>query len=430
MANTFAKETLVAFNDTVEGFEDQLVISKSFRNMAEEGVALERAYNTIWMPQPYIAQSFTGINQTSNFARNYAQLTVPVSLSYSHSVPFTLSATELRDPLQQKRIMKSALQRLASDINVDCSNLAALQGSIFVKRTTSASGFDDVAAIDTAMNRVGISMNDRKAFYNSADYNSMASNLAARGTLSGKAQNAYEKAYIGEVAGFDTYKLDYGYRLTAAAATGVTITNTLPLYYTPSPTTTSTDGLSKTNNDNRFQTVNLAVTSGTLKAGDAFTIGTGGTAVNEVHHMTKGDTGSLKTFRIVSQASGTAGGSGNYVITPPLISGTGATDPELQYKNVTQAATNGASLTFLNTVSTILNPFWQDEAMVIMPAKYEPDPNSGMAVTSLTTDSGITIVMAKQAQIGTLDTLYRLDAYYGLANLQPEMSGVEAFNQT
>ena len=65
-----------------------------------------------------------------------------------------------------------------------------------------------------------------------------------------------------------------------------------------------------------------------------------------------------------------------------------------------------------------------------MPAKYEPDPNSGMAVTSLTTDSGITIVMAKQAQIGNLNTLYRLDAYYGLANLQPEMSGAEAFNQT
>jgi hypothetical protein len=110
MANSFAKETLVLFNEQVEGFEDQLVISKAFRNLSEDGQDLERANNTVWVPQPYIAQSFTGINQSSNFGRNYAQLSVPVSLSYSHSVPFTLSPTERRDPLQQKRIIRSAIR--------------------------------------------------------------------------------------------------------------------------------------------------------------------------------------------------------------------------------------------------------------------------------------------------------------------------------
>lgn len=426
MSNTFAKDTLVLFNEQLQGFEDGLVISKAFRNMAEGGADLERAFNTVWVPQPYIAQSFTGIDQTSNFARNYAQLSTPITLSYSHSVPFTMSPTELRDPLQQKRIMKSAMQRLASDINVDCSNLAALQGSIVSKRTSAASGFDDVASIDTAMNRLGISMNDRKAFYSSGDYNAMASNLASRTLDNSKSLSAYEKAYVGNVAGFDTYKLDYGYRLLAATGTGVTITNGSALYYTPTPTTLSADGLSRTNNDNRFQTVTLAITGTGVKAGDAFTIA----SVNEVHHITKADTGSLKTFRIVSQSSGTAGASGNYVITPPIISGTGGTDPELQYKNVTAPATNGAAITFLNTVSAVVNPFWQDDALVIMPSKYEPDPDAGMAIVSDTTDSGITIVMAKQGTIGTLSTLYRLDAYYGLANLQPEMTGIQLFNQT
>lgn len=425
MANTFSKNVLTLFNEQVEGFEDNLVISKAFKNMAEGGVALERANNTVWVPQPYIAQSFTGIDQTSNFNRNYAQLSVPVSLSYSHSVPFTMSATELRDPLQVKRLMRGALQRLASDINVDCSNLAALQGSIVSKRTTAASGFDDVAAIDTAMNRAGISMNDRKAFYSSDNYNSMASNLAGRQTVAGKVLNAYEKAYIGDVAGFETYKLDYGYTLTAATATGVTITNTLPLFYTPSATTLSADGLSRTNNDNRFQTVSLGVTGAGVKAGDAFTIA----GVVEVNHITKASTGVLKTFRIVSQVSGTAGAAGNYVITPPIMSGGGGTDPELQYKNVVASPANGAVITFLNTTTATVNPFWQDDAMVILPAKYEPDPDSGMAVTSLTTDSGITIVMSRQSKIEQLNTLYRLDAFYGLADLQPEMSGIQLFGQ-
>lgn len=428
MANTFAKQTVVLFNEEMEKFEDGLVISKSFRNFSQDGATLERANNTVWRPYPYIAQSFTGIDQSSNFNRNYAQLTVPISLSYSHSVPFTMSPTELRDPLQQRRIIKAGMQRLASDINLDCSTLAALQGSLVVKRTTAASGFDDVAAIDNAMNRNGIPMNDRKLFLESSNYNAMASNLqvASRSFGNKKSDNAYEKAYVGDVANFETFKLDYGYRLLAAAGTSVTITNSQPLYYTPSPTTLSADGLSYTNNDNRFQTVNLAVGGGTLRAGDAFTIA----GVNEVHHITKQDTGQLKTFRVIRQVTGTAGGTGNYVITPPIISGTGGTDPELQYKNVTAAPANGAALTFLNTVTTTVNPFWQDDAFEIMPARYEPDPNSGMAVMSLTTDSGITIVMTKQAQIGNLNTLYRLDAFYGIACLNTEMAGMELFNQT
>lgn len=426
MANTFAKDTLVAFNEVVEGFDDQLVISKAFSNYTEDGQALERAFNTVWRPQPYIAQVFTGIDQSANFGRNYTQLSVPLTLSTQLSVPFTMSATELRDPTQLKRLMKAAAQGLASQINVTCTNLAALQGSVVVKRGQVATGFDDVAAIDNAFNRMGVPMGDRKVFYASSDYNSMASNLAGRQTLAGKTLNAYEKALVGENAGFDTFKLDYGYRLTAAAGVGVTITNSQPLYYTPTATTTSADGLSKTNNDNRFQTVSLAVTSGSVKAGDCFTF----PGVYEVHHITKQSTGILKTFRVISQASGSAGASGNYVISPPIISASGGTDPEKQYQNVSAAPSNGAAITFLNTVDAYANPFWHGDVFEIMPAKYEPDPDAGMPTTSLTTDSGVTIVMAKQAGIGKLDTLYRLDAWFGVGNKQPEMSGIELFSQT
>ena len=426
MANSFSKEEVVAFDQVLEGFDDALVISKAFKKYNLDGTTAERAFNTIWRPQPYIAQSFTGLDQSSNFARNYTQLSVPTTLSYSHSVPLTLTALELRDALQEQRLGKAAMQRLASDINVDCSNLAALQGTVFVKRTSAASGFDDVAAIDTAFNRMGIPMSDRKAMYSSADYNSMASNLASRTLDNNKSLSAYEKAYVGNVANFETYKLDYAYRLTAALGTGVTITNASALYYTPVATTLSADGLSRTNVDNRYQTVTLAVGGGTVKAGDAFNIA----LVNEVHHITKADTGSLKTFRIISQATGSAGGSGNYVISPPIISGTGGTDAELQYKNVTQAPTNGAVITFLNTVSGTVNPFWQDDAFEIMPGRYVPAPDSGMAVMSATTDSGITVTMARQGAIGDLSTKYRWDVFYGLVNLQPEMTGVEMFSQT
>jgi hypothetical protein len=422
--NQFSRAEIVAFDQALAGFEDALVISKAFRKNNVDPVMAARAGDTFWRPQPYIAQSYTGLDQTSNFARSYAQLSVPASINLSHAVPLTLTAIELRDMLQEERLGQAALQRLASDINVDCSNKAALEGTVFVKRTAAAAGFDDVAAIDTALNRVGVSMNDRKAFYSSADYNSMASNLAQRQTVQGKVLTAYEKAYIGNVAGFDTYKLDYAYRLTAAAGVTVSITNATPLFYTPVSTTVDANG-GRHNVDNRYQTITIAVTSGTVKVGDAFTIA----GVNEAHHITKADTGSLKTFRVAAIVTG-AGGSGTIKISPPIISGSGATDPELQYQNCVGTPINGAVITFLNTVAAPVNPFWQDDCFEIIPGKYEPAGDSGMAIMSATTESGITVTMARQGAINDLSTKYRWDVFFGLVLLQPEMAGVEMFSQT
>lgn len=425
MANSFTKAETVAFEDVFEAFNDGLVISRLFNKFEFPGGLAERSGNTIWRPQPYIAQSFTGLDQSSNFARSYHQLSVPLTLNYSHSVPLTLSATELRDALQQKSLGKAALQRLASDINVDCSNLAALTGTVWVKRTTAAAGFDDVAAADTAFNRNGVPMSERYMALSTADYNGMASNLASRTLDNNKSLSAYERARLGIVAGFDTYKLDYAYRLTAAAGVTVTV-NGANQRYVPAATTLDAGGLVYVNKDNRFQTLAITVSSGTVKVGDAFTIA----GVNEVHHITKADTGVLKTFRVAAILTG-AGGTGNISISPPIIAADSSpTDPESQYKNVTAAPANGAAIVFLNTVSAPVNPFWQADAFEIAPGKYEPAEDSGMAIMSATTDQGITVTMARQGAIGDLSTKYRWDAFYALLNKQPEMTGAEQFSQT
>ena len=424
MANSFSKEEKVAFDNVLEGFQDALVVSRLFKKKEFDGTEAERTGNTFWRPQPYIAQSFTGRDQTANFGRNYTQLSVPASLGYTHSVPLTLSATELRDALQEKNLGKSAMQRLASDINLDCSNVAALTGTVVIKRTTAASGFDDVAACDDAFNRMGVNMDSRRMCLPSNHYNSMSSNLAGRQTVAGKVLTAYEKAYVGEVANFDTYKLDYGYRLTAAAGVTVTV-NGANQRYVPKATSTAATG-EISNVDNRFQNLTIAVTSGTVKVGDCFTIA----GVNEVHHITKADTGNLKTFRVTAIVSG-AGGSGVITISPPIIAADSSpTDPELQYKNVTATHANGAAITWLNTVSSVVAPFWHGDAFEILPGKYQPKEDSGLAIMSATTDNGITVTMARQGQIGTLDTFYRWDVWYGLVNLQPEMTGIELFSQT
>lgn len=422
MANAFNKEERVAFENIIEGFQDALVLSRNCSIYNTSSVEMERAADTIWRPQPYVAQSFTGTDMTANF-KDYIQLSVPATLGFSKSVPWTMTAKELRDALQEQRLGDAAKQKLASDINVALMNVAANQGTLVVKRTTAATGFDDLALADALFNEQGVQAFDRFAALSSRDYNNMASNLAGRGTMQGKPTTAYEKAYVGNIAGFETYKLDYANRLTAAAGVTVTV-NGANQYYTPKATSTAGTG-EVGNVDNRYQNLTIAVTSGTVKVGDCFTIA----GVNAVHHITKGDTGQLKTFRVTAIVSG-GGGSGVVQISPPIISGTGGTDAELEYQNVTAAPANGAAITWLNTVAANVNPFWQKDALEILPGRYAVPEDAGTAVMRATTDQGIEVVFQKFYDINTMKTKYRLDTLFGVVNKQPEMSGIILFSQT
>lgn len=422
MANAFSKEERVAFEDILEGFQDALVLSKNVSVYNTDSEMMERANDTIWRPQPYIAQSFSGTDMTSNF-KDFTQLAVPATLGYSKSVPWTLTAKELRDALQEGRLGDAAKQKLASDINVALMTVSAQQGTLVVKRTSAASGFDDVAQADALMNEQGVQAFDRYLALSTRDYNGMASNLAARQTLTGKPLTAYDKAYVGMVAGFETYKLDYATRLTAAAGTTVTV-NGANQYYTPKATSTAATG-ETSNVDNRYQNLTIAVTSGTVKVGDCFTIA----GVNALHHITKEDTGQLKTFRITGIVSG-SGGSGVVTISPPIISAGGSTDAELEYKNVSATPANGAAITFLNTAAANVNPFWQKDALEILPGRYAVPSDAGTAVMRASTDQGIELVMQKFYDINTMKTKYRLDTLFGVVNKQPEMSGIILFSQT
>jgi hypothetical protein len=422
MSNSFSKEERVAFEELLEGFDDNLVLSRNVRKYNTESTMMERTADTIWRPMPYIAQTFDGMDQTGNFG-SATQLSVPARLGYSKSSPWIMDAKELRDALQEKRLGDAAKQKLASDINVAVMNVAAQQGTLFVKRSTAATGFDDVAACEAIFNEQGIPSYDRFLALSTRDYNGMASNLASRQTMTGKPTTAYERAFVGVVASFDTYKLDYANRQAAAAGgAGITI-NTLAAggnVYVPRATSTAATG-EVSNVDNRYQTVTVSSTTN-VAAGDAFTIA----AVNAVHHITKGDTGQLKTFRVISVDSGTT-----MTISPPMITGQGGTDPELQYKNcVVNTAASNSAIVFLNTVAASVNPFWQKDAIELMPGRYSVPSDSGAAVMRGTTAQGIEVVFQKQYDINTMKTKFRIDTLFGVTMSNPEMAGLMMFSQT
>jgi len=426
MSNSFSKEERVAFEDLLEGFQDALVLSRHVNIYNTDQTMMERANNTIWRPQPYIAQSVSSTPGTPLAGyQGMTQLAVPATLGFSKTVPWEMTSLDLRDALQEGRLGESAKQKLASDINVAIMNSAASLGSLVVPIAAAAGDYDDVALCDAIMNEQGVPDYDRFLALSSRDYNGLAGNLVgtARSFGNQKSDKAYERSYVGMVAGFDTYKMDYANRQTAAAGGGsITIDTSgagTQANYTPQATSTSVGG--QINVDNRFQTVTVSSTTN-VAAGDAFTIG----GVYAVHHITKQSTGQLKTFRVVSVDSATT-----MTITPPIIGAQSvATDAQLQYKNVeVETPSNTAAITFLNVNAASVNVFWQRDSLEILPGRYAVPADAGVAVMRATTDQGIELVLQKFYDIDSMTIKYRMDTLFGVVNKNPEMSGILLFNQ-
>jgi hypothetical protein len=423
VANAFSKEEVVAFENILEGFNDALILSKNINIYNTNGVTMERARDTMWRPQPYIAQSFTrtvGSSIASNIS-TMTQLSVPSTLGFSKCSAWQMNALELRDALQENRLGDAAKQKLASDINLSVMDLAAAQGTLVVPISTAAGTYDDIAKCDSIMNEQGVMAGDRYLALSSRDYNGMAGNLAVatRSFTGTKSANAYERSFVGEVASFQTYKLDYANRCNDNSATRTIATNGAQVRYVPKATTSSVAGI--LNVDNRYQTVTVSSTTGIL-AGDAFTV----TGLEAVHHITKRSTGQLKTFRVISIVDGTS-----MVISPPMIGANSSpTDAEEQYQNIYVASTSAtAAINFLNIAASNINPFWRKDSIELLPGRYAVPDGAGVDVMRASTDQGIELVMSKRFDPLTFETLYTLDTLYGVVMTNPEMAGILLFNQ-
>lgn len=423
MANDFNKEERVAFEDVLEGFSDALVISKNVATYGTDGKLMERANDTIWRPSPYILSSQDRVIGTEITFQDVTQLAVPSTVGIQKSVPWKLDALELRDALTEGTLGKKAYQRLASDINTRVRDVVSMQGTLVTAVSTAASGYDDISLCESMMSEQGIEEMDRYMALSTRDYNGMAGDLAGRANMqTGKTATAYEKSYVGPVAGFSTFKMDAGKRIGAAAGGGsITIaTNGSQADFVPAATQNSIAG--PVNVDNRYQTVTVSSTTSVV-AGDAFTIA----GVESVHHITKEATGQLKTFRVISVDSGTT-----MTISPPIIGATSSpTDAELAYKNVevvTESAT--AAIVWLNLATAPANPFWFKDSIELLPGRYAVPTDQGVGVLRGTTDQGLEVVMTKFFNNKTFVSEYALDVRYGVVNTNPEMNGILLFNQT
>ena len=436
MSNSFSKEEKVSFEQMLEGFNDALVMSRNVtvynynQTDAARTTALPSSvspnYGTVWRPQPYIMPSVTSTPGTPITFDDKTQLTVPASITNLKTVAWGMTSVELRDALQEGRLA-AANQKLASDINVAVMQTATALGSLVVTTGTPAGSFDDIALCDSIMNETGVASDNRYLSLSSRSYNGLAGNVVGTTRSFGtnnRSDKAFERAYVGMVSSFDTYKQDYALRKTAAAGGGALTVSTLNaggnVNYVPLATNTGVAGV--LNVDNRFQTITLSSNVGVV-AGDAFTIA----GISGVHLITKQSTGQLKTFRVVS-----VGAANTVVITPPIISAANApAQSELQYQNCERSGLGGAAqaIVFLNSTTADYNCFWHKSAIELLPGRLAIPENAGVAVMRATTDQGLEVVMQKQFDIASSLTQYRVDVLFGTAMLNPEMAGILLFDQ-
>lgn len=423
MASSFTKQEMVAFDRMVEGFDDGLVLAKGATTF-NEGTAQEqdRARDEFWIPAPMIGSSYDGSDATGHFGDVHG-LSVPVNVgNWKHSAK-AFSATQLRNQFTVDMWERAARQKLQSDVNMSILQRVANEGAIFSKRTTAAAGYDDVAALKSAMTRIGIGIGDRMAFYDSEASGLMAGNLAQRATDNDRDHKAYRKGLVASnIAGFDVYENDLTV-MKAAAVGGVTTINGANQRTVPSATIAVSGG--ELNKDNRY--TDLVVTSANyagIAIGDAFTIGSAGTAVNELHLITKQNTGKQKTFRVVAKPA-----ANTIRVYPAIIDAAEGSDASKEYANVSQTPANGAAINWLNTVTAPVNPFFKRESVLLIPGTFEVETGSGVISTSATTDLGIQLVYTKQTNVNTLLSSCRFDIRWGTALTNPEMAGNQMFGQ-
>lgn len=419
MPSTFTKQERVMFDDVIDGFDDMLVIAKGADVYAPPNPEdMARAGDEFWLPVPQISASFDGFDQTSNFG-GITDLSVPVRIGFHKSVPIQLSAKEMRVQSSMDRKGKSAKQRLAADANLALFNTVALQGSIFIKRTGAPTGFDDVSLADAVMTERGIPVDDRMMFLSPRVYNAMAGNLASRSTDNSRDLDAYSKASIGDIAGFDTYKNDQSIRLGAATG-GATTINGANQRTVPASTTTAGTGESA-NKDNRYtDLVITAAAYANIKTGDAFTIA----GVNSLHMISKQDTGQLMTFRVVGKPA-----ANTIRVYPAVVTAAEGSAASREYANVSAGPAAGAAVTWLNTTAAELNPFFRKESLLLVPGSFTVNAADGWLVQQATTDLGINITYTRQGEINDLSTKARWDIDFGTALTNPDQAGVEMFNQ-
>jgi hypothetical protein len=415
MANSFSSKVDIFFEDVVAGFDATNVTAKNVNQYKPPAGSLAESGQTFYRPMPMMSQITDGRDVSSAY-KDLTELTVPSTLTESHlrNIPVSLTGVDLNNPHMMKNITDLATKQLSNKIDTLVADKIATYGTLLVRSTSAIDTYDEAAEADALMLEQQATRGQRVMLFNPRMAKNMAGNLASRGTMAGAPMDAYTRSALPPVAGFDTFRVDYGKVLTGSTGSGYLV-NGANQYTTPAATSA---GLPV---DNRTQT--LAVDTGSNAAvGDCFTIA----GVYAVGHINKQSTGQLKTFRII------AINGANWTIAPSIIPADGASAAQVAYANVNTTPADNAAITILNTVTKPVSVFYEKSAIEIIHSDFNTDPfmATGKKVRKATTDSGIQIVMLSDSNVDTLVAKYRMFIWANVEVLNYELAGIMLENQT
>lgn len=411
-ANALTRDLEILFENFIVGFDAACVISQEASFFYPDQQSMQRAGDTVYRPQDYHMNVVSGLDISGQTPTDLIQRQVPATYRSPQNILYTLDAREMRDPSHKEHAGKAAGLRLSAQIDSDVYTEVALQGANVIKKVGALS-WEDGAMAEAVLLSKGMPLGvARKMVFNPFDYKDVAKDLGNRAYLGQTNLDAYERSRVPDIATFRTFRTDNLVNLAAVGTvTGTTVNGAQS--FTPSAMTSNLP------TDNRRMTLSIAGANiANIKNGDAFVIGSGGTAVNAVHNITKDDTGQQQTFRVIS-----GGGTASIVITPAIV----ATGP---YKNVTIAAGAGAAITFLNTVTKPVSPFWVEGAVELMAGKLAFPEGQGAQVMTATSKNKIPLIMSYAFDHLKGVTTCRFTSLYAATVLQPELAGIILANQT
>lgn len=324
---------------------------------------------------------------------------VPLALNNTRNIAINLTSAEIATDLSLKswanRILKPAMSRLGQGIESECLALAsaATYNSVGVGGST-------VFDTDTMLQA------REKLMTNLVPETEMYALLNSRATRS--ASNARKGLFNNQAELAKTYKSG-----TIGAADGFTYleNNLLPLQTNGNDIVFTVNTTVSTQGATSLAVTGLTTTTGTVTAGEVFTIAN----VFQVHPITKVVTDVLQQF--VSTTTVTADSSGNAtLVVSPAIYTTGSQQNVDSFPQSTAAIVpvGGVSTSYTQNLAYVPSAFRFVSVPLVLP--------DGTDMASQSTVNGITVRVIRDYIPLTDKMLMRFDVLYGFVAVRPEWS--------